>query len=182
MVELGLLPDKEAYKAEYDGYIRNGLITQLTRILEGKNIEEAHMRNRALISRWCYENGKADNVIEMFKKDGKTYVKINDYKKLRELFGTLLAEIQRIKSEGDYAAGAAMVEKYAVKVDPELHKEVLERYRALNLAPYGGFVNPKLTQVFDEKGNLKDIEISYPDNFAEQMLWLSKNYSIKPKF
>lgn len=182
MVELGLLPDKEAYKAEYDGYIRNGLITQLTRILEGKNIEEAHMRNRALISRWCYENGKADNVIEMFKKDGKTYVKINDYKKLRELFGTLLAEIQRIKSEGDYAAGAAMVEKYAVKVDPELHKEVLERYRALNLAPYGGFVNPKLTQVFDDKGNLKDIEISYPDNFAEQMLWLSKNYSIKPKF
>ncbi len=160
MVELGLLPDKEAYKAEYDGYIRNGLITQLTRILEGKNIEEAHMRNRALISRWCYENGKADNVIEMFKKDGN----------------------QRIKSEGDYAAGAAMVEKYAVKVDPELHKEVLERYRALNLAPYGGFVNPKLTQVFDEKGNLKDIEISYPDNFAEQMLWLSKNYSIKPKF
>lgn len=182
MVELGLLPDEEAYKAEYDGYIRNGIISQLTRIQEGKNIEEAHMRNRALISNWCYEMGKDENVIEMFKKDGKTYVKINDYAKLRELFGKLLAEMQRIKSEGDYAAGAAIVEKYAVKVDPELHKEVLERYRALHLAPYGGFVNPKLTQVFDEKGNLKDIEISYPDNFAEQMLWLSKNYSIKPKF
>ena len=182
MVELGLLPDEEAYKAEYDGYIRNGIISQLTRIQEGKNIEEAHMRNRALISRWCYEMGKDENVIEMFKKDGKTYVKINDYQKLRNLFGELLAEMQRIKSEGDYAAGAAIVEKYAVKVDPELHKEVLERYRALNLAPYGGFVNPKLTQVFDDKGNLKDIEISYPDNYVEQMLWLSKNYSIKPKF
>lgn len=179
MVELGLLPDEEAFKAEYDGYIRNGLISQLTRIQEGKNIEEAHMRNRALISNWCYEKGKTDNVIEMFKRDGKTYVKINDYKKLRDLFGELLAEMQRIKSEGDYAAGAAIVEKYAVKVDPELHKEVLARYRALNLAPYGGFVNPKLTQVFDENGNLKDIEISYPDNYVEQMLWLSKNYSIK---
>ncbi|MCF0206854.1 MAG: hypothetical protein HUK15_05445 [Bacteroidales bacterium] len=182
MVELGLLPDNEAYKAEYDGFIRNGIITQLTRIQEGKNIEEAHMRNRALISNWCYEQGKAENVIEIFKKDGKTFVKINDYGKLRELFGKLLSEIQRIKSEGDYLSGAKLVENYAVKVDPTLHKEVLERYQKLNLAPYGGFVNPKLTKVYDENGELKDIEISYPDNFAEQMLWLSKNYSIKPKF
>ncbi len=182
MVELGLLPDEEAFKAEYDGFIRNGLITQLTRIQEGKNIEEAHMRNRALISNWCYEMGKADNVIEMFKKDGKTYVKINDYNKLRELFGKLLAEMQRIKSEGDYATGAAIVEKYAVKVNPELHKEVLERYRALELAPYGGFVNPQLTMKHDDNGNLIDIEVSYPDNYVEQMLQLSKNYSVKPKF
>ena len=177
MIELGLLPNKEAYKAEYDGYIRNGILSQLTRIQPGKTIDQAHMRCRALISRWTYENGKADNVISMYQKDGKTYVKINDYAKVRELFGKLLAEIQRIKSEGDYAAGAALIETYAVNIDPVLHEEVLARFKALNLAPYGGFINPVLTQQFNEEGVLQDITVSYPESFVEQMLHLSKNYS-----
>ena len=182
LVDLGLLPDAEAYKAEYDSYIRNGLISQLTRILPGKNIEEAHMRNRALIANWVFEKGKADNVISMYKKDNKTYVKINDYAKLRNLFGQLLAEVQRIKSEGDFASGKKLVETYGVKVDQALHKEVLARYKALNLAPYGGFINPMLTPVYNAKNEITDIKISYPNNYIEQMLWLSKNYSILPNF
>ncbi|MCK9302796.1 MAG: dihydrofolate reductase [Bacteroidales bacterium] len=180
VVDMGLLPDNEAYKAEYDGYIRNGIITQITRIQPGKTIDQAHMRCRALISRWAYENGKADNVISMYQKDGKTYVKINDYVKLRELFGKLLAEIQRIKSEGDYEAGTKLIETYAVNIDPILHEEVLARYKALNLAPYGGFINPMLTPVYDDNKELVDITISYPDNYVEQMLWLSKEYSVLP--
>ncbi|MDR2084712.1 MAG: dipeptidyl peptidase 3 [Bacteroidales bacterium] len=180
MIELGLLPDKEAYKAEYDGYIRNGILTQITRIQPGRTIDQAHMRCRALISRWTYEHGKADNVISMYQKDGKTYVKINDYKKVRELFGELLAEIQRIKSEGDYNAGAALIDTYAVNIDPVLHEEILARYKALNLAPYGGFINPVLTKVYDGEGILKNITVSYPDDYVEQMLYLSKNYSSLP--
>ncbi|MDL2239803.1 dipeptidyl peptidase 3 [Bacteroidales bacterium OttesenSCG-928-K03] len=180
MVELGLLPDMEAYKAEYDSYIRNGILTQITRIQPGKTIDQAHMRCRALISRWTYENGKKDNVISLYQKDGKTYVKINNYEEVRKLFGNLLAEIQRIKSEGDYDAGAKLIDTYAVNIDPVLHEEVLARYKALNLAPYGGFINPMLTPVYDGNGVLKDVTISYPDNFIEQMLYLSKNYSALP--
>ena len=177
IMELGLLPDKEAYKANYYSYIMNGLMTQLTRIELGNDIEESHMRNRQLIAKWCLENGAADNVISIEKIDGKSYVKINDYDKLRGLFGKLLAEIQRIKSEGDYEAGKALVEKYAVKVDLELHKEVLERYKALNLAPYKGFVNPKFSLVEDAEGNIVDVEVSYNEGYAEQMLRYAKDYS-----
>ena len=151
-------------------------MTQLMRIEPGKDIEEAHMRNRQLISAWAYEKGKADNVIELVKKDGKTFVKINDYVKLRDLFGQLLGEIQRIKSEGDYAAGEALVETYAVKVDPELHKEVLERYAKLNIAPYKGFVNPVYTPVYDADGNITDVTISYDEDYLPQVMRYSKEY------
>lgn len=176
LLELGLLDNPDAYKAEYYKYILNGLMTQLMRIEPGKDIEEAHMRNRQLISAWAYEKGKADNVIELVKKDGKTFVKINDYGKLRDLFGQLLGEIQRIKSEGDYAAGEALVETYAVKVDPELHKEVLERYAKLNIAPYKGFVNPVYTPVYDADGNITDVTISYDENYLPQVMRYSKEY------
>ncbi|MDE6179028.1 MAG: dihydrofolate reductase, partial [Duncaniella sp.] len=142
----------------------------------GKDIEEAHMRNRQLISAWVYEKGKADNVIEMVKKDGKTYVQINDYAKLRDLFGQLLAEIQRIKSEGDYQAGADLVETYAVKVDPELHREVLDRYAKLDIAPYKGFVNPVYTPVLDADGNITDVNISYGEEYLPQVLRYSRQY------
>jgi len=181
MQELGLLPKREAAMAEYDGYIRNGLMTQLTRIQPGKDIEQAHMRNRQLISRWCYENGLEENVIEKISKDGKTYFKITDYDKLNTLFGKLLAEVQRIKSEGDYEAGKKLVEDYAVKVDPVLHTEVLERYAKLNLAPYGGFINPVLLPVF-EGNNITDIKVEYPDDYAEQMMKYSKDYSFLPTY
>lgn len=180
LVELGLTPDAEAYKAEYYTYMMNGLMTQLVRIEPGNNIEEAHMRNRQLIAKWAYENGKADKVVELVKKDGKTYVKINDYEKLRALFGKLLAEIQRIKSEGDFNAARNLVETYAVKVDPELHKEVLARYEKLHLAPYKGFVNPVYTAVTDAEGNITDITISYDEGYAEQMLRYSKEYANLP--
>ncbi len=180
LVELGLTPDAEAYKAEYYAYMMNGLMTQLVRIEPGNNIEEAHMRNRQLIARWAYENGKADNVVELAKKDGKTYVKINNYEKLRELFGTLLGEIQRIKSEGDFNAARDLVETYAVKVDPELHKEVLSRYEKLHLAPYKGFVNPVYTAVTDKDGNITDVTVSYEEGYAEQMLRYSKEYANLP--
>ncbi|MEE4257996.1 MAG: dihydrofolate reductase, partial [Bacteroidales bacterium] len=173
MQELGLLPNKEAAMAAYDGYIRNGLMTQLTRIQPGNNIEQAHMRNRQLISKWCYENGKEDNVIEKIQKEGKTYYRINDYDKLNELLGNLLAEVQRIKSEGDFEAGKALVETYAVKVDPELHAEVLERYAKLNLAPYGGFINPVLVPVYDGE-SIVDVKVEYPDDFSQQMLKYAK--------
>ena len=176
MQELGLLPNREAAMAEYDGFIRNGLMTQLTRIQPGKNIEQAHMRNRQLISKWCYEKGMDDKVIEKFEKEGKTYFRINDYDKLNTLLGELLAEVQRIKSEGDYEAGKALVETYAVKVDPELHAEVLERYARLNLAPYGGFINPLLVPVYDGE-DIVDIRIGYPDDFTDQMMRYAKEYS-----
>ena len=177
LLELGLLDNADAYKAEYYKYILNGLMTQLMRIEYGKNIEEAHMRNRQLIAAWAFEHGKADNVIEMVKKDGKTFIKINDYAKLRNLFGELLCEIQRIKSEGDYAAGKKLVEEYAVKVDPALHKEVLDRYAKLDIAPYKGFVNPVYSLVTDESGKVTDVKIDYTEGYVDQMLRLSKDYS-----
>ena len=177
MVELGLLDNPEAYKAEYYKYILNGMMTQLMRIEPGKDVEEAHMRNRKLIAEWVYENGKADNVIEMEKVDGKTYIKINDYEKLRGLFGRLLGEIQRIKSTGDYAAGAALVEKYAVKVDPKLHKEVLDRYSHLNIAPYRGFVNPVYSLVADKDGNVVDVAVKYTEDYIPQMIRYGKDYN-----
>ena len=155
-------------------------MTQLVRIEQGKNVEEAHMRIRQLIAKWVYEKGKADNVIELKQRDGKTYVVVNDYAKLRELFGTLLAEVQRIKSEGDFSAGKKLVEEYAVKVDPALHAEVLERYAKLNLAPYKGFVNPKYEAVTDADGNITDVKVTYDEGYAEQMLRYSKDYSALP--
>ena len=180
LVELGLTPDADAYKAEYYDYMMNGLMTQLVRIEPGNNVEEAHMRNRQLIAKWAFEKGEADKVVELVKKEGKTYVKVNDYAKLRELFGQLLGEIQRIKSEGDFEAARKMVETYAVKVDPELHKEVLARYEKLNLAPYKGFVNPVYTPEFDKEGNIIDVKISYTEGYAEQMLRYSKEYATLP--
>lgn len=180
MVELGLLPNAEAYKAEYYGQMMNGLMTQLVRIEPGATVEEAHMRNRQLIARWAYEHGKADNVIELAKRDGKTFVKINDYEKLRGLFGELLAEIQRIKSEGDYEAGRQLVETYAVQVDQDLHKEILARYEALNLAPYKGFINPVYTAVTDAEGNITDVTISYDESYDDQMLRYSRDYAALP--
>ena len=180
MVELGLLPNAEAYKAEYYGQMMNGLMTQLVRIEPGATVEEAHMRNRQLIARWAYEQGKAENVIELAKRDGKTFVKIDDYEKLRTLFGKLLAEIQRIKSEGDYEAAREMVEKYAVQVDQELHREILDRYAALNLAPYKGFINPVYTAVTDAEGNITDVTISYTEGYDEQMLRYSTEYATLP--
>lgn len=180
LVELGLTPGPDAYKAQYYTYLMNGLMTQLVRIEPGNNVEEAHMRNRQLIARWVYEKGAADKVVELVKKDGKTYVVINDYEKVRGLFGELLAEIQRIKSTGDYDAARNLVEAYAVKVDPELHKEVLERYRKLNLAPYKGFVNPKYEAVTDADGNITDVKVTYDEGYAEQMLRYSKDYSVLP--
>ena len=158
----------------------NGLMTQLVRIEPGNQVEEAHMRNRQLIARWVFEKGAADKVVEMVKRDGKTYVVVNDYAKVRELFGQLLAEIQRIKSTGDFAAARDLVEQYAVKVDPVLHKEVLERYKKLNLAPYKGFVNPKYEAVTDASGEITDVKVTYDEGYAEQMLRYSKDYSVLP--
>lgn len=176
LLELGLLDNPDAYKAEYYKYILNGLMTQLMRIEPGKDVEEAHMRNRQFISAWAYEKGKEDNVIEMVKRDGKTYIKINDYEKLRGLFGQLLAEVQRIKSEGDYAAGRDLVETYAVKVDPAIHKEVLDRYAKLDIAPYKGFVNPVYTPVLDKDGNITDVTVSYTEEYLPQVLRYSRDY------
>lgn len=180
LVELGLMPDADAYKASYIAQMQNGLITQIVRIELGNNIEEAHMRNRALIARWAYEHGKKDNVMEIAKRDGKTYVKINDYEKLRGLFGQLLAEIQRVKSTGDFKGAQALVENYGVKIDPELHKEVLERYKKLNIAPYKGFINPVYTAERDKDGNITDVKVSYDESYADQMLRYSKDYSALP--
>ena len=180
LVELGLTPSADAYKAQYYTYLMNGLVTQLVRIEPGNNVEEAHMRNRQLIARWVYEKGAAEKVVELVKKDGKTYVVINDYEKVRDLFGRLLAEIQRIKSTGDYAGAHDLVEAYAVKVDPALHAEVLERYKKLNLAPYKGFVNPKYEVVTDADGTITDVTVTYDEGYAEQMLRYSKDYSTLP--
>ena len=182
LVELGLLPDAEAYKASYISQMQNGLLTQVVRIKLGDQIEESHMRDRALIARWAFEKGKGaakggKDVIEMVKREGETFVKINDYEKLRNLFGQLLAEIQRIKSTGDYNAARDLVENYAVKIDPELHKEILDRYQKLNIAPYKGFVNPVYTAVKDSKGNITDVKVSYEEGYSEQMLRYSKDYS-----
>lgn len=173
LIELGLVPDAEAYKSQYYTYMMNGLMTQLIRIAPGNQIEEAHMRNRALIARWCYEHGDA---IKIQKREGKTYVEITDYEGLRQLIAQLLAEIQRIKSEGDYDAARLLVERYAVKVDPELHAEVLERYQRLNLAPYKGFINPQLLPVYDANGEICDIQINYGESYAHQMLRYSAEY------
>lgn len=182
LVELGVIPDAEAYKAEYYRYMMNGLMTQLVRIEQGKDIEEAHMRNRQLIARWVYEKGKADNVVEFKEKDGKTYVVVNDYLKLRDLFGQLLAEIQRVKSEGDFKGAKALVDNYAVKVDTKLHAQVLERYKALNMKPYKGFVNPVYELVQDKDGKVTDVKVSYSEGYADQMMRYSKDFSTLPTY
>jgi dipeptidyl-peptidase-3 len=181
LVDLGVMPTIDAGKAAFDQYIRNGLMVQLARVNPGENIEEAHMRNRQLIAVWAYEKGKQENVIEKKNKDGKTYFVINDYNKLRNLFGLLLKEIQKIKSEGDYNAGKNLVENYGVKVDQEIHKEVLERYKKLNIAPYAGFINPVLVPVM--KGSqMIDVKIEYPEDFTKQMLFYAKEYSFLPTY
>ena len=177
MQELGLVPDGEAFKAEYYKYMMNGLLTQLVRIEEGKDVEEAHMRNRQLIARWVFEQGAADKVVELKKREGKTFVVINDYQQLRALFGKLLAEVQRIKSEGDYDAGRSLVENYGVKIDPVLHHEIRERYVRLHLSPYKGFVNPVMREVKDDSGHVTDITLDYTEGYAEQMLRYSRDYS-----
>ncbi|MGK9369394.1 dipeptidyl-peptidase 3 family protein [Melioribacter sp. Ez-97] len=181
LVDLGVMPSLEVGKAEYDGYIRNGLMTQLARVELGDDIEQAHMRNRQLVSGWVYEKGMNDNVIEKKVRDGKTFFVINDYRKLRDLFGELLREIQRIKSEGDYEAGKNLVENYGVKVDRELHAEVLERYKKLNIAPYAGFINPVLVPVMNGD-EIIDVKIEYPEDFTEQMLYYAKEYSFLPTY
>jgi dipeptidyl-peptidase-3 len=179
MVELGLMPSLEVSKAEYDGYIRNGLITQLTRIELGKDIEESHMRNRQLIAKWVFEKGEAEQVVEKLQENGKSYFIVKDYQKLRTLFGDLLEEVQRIKSEGDFEAGKLLVEDYAVKVDTELHKEVKERFEKLNLAAYAGFINPDYHPVYEED-KIVDVKISYPMDFMQQMLEYGERYSFLP--
>jgi dipeptidyl-peptidase-3 len=179
LVDIGVMPNIDAGKAEYDSYMMNGLMTQLTRIKPGHNLEEAHMRNRQLNTMWVYEKGKAENVVQFVKKDGKTYVQINDYNKLRQLFGELLREIQRIKSEGDYTAGKNLVENFGVKVDAALHKEVLERFNALNIKPYKGFIQPRYVPVMDGD-KITDVKIEYPTNFFEQMMEYGKKYSFLP--
>ena len=177
MVELGLVPDQEAYKAEYYKYMMNGLMTQLVRIAKGKDVEEAHMRNRQLIARWAYEHGQRDKVVEIVRREGKSYVVINDYRRLRELFAQLLAEIQRIKSEGDFEAAKQLVENYGVKIDPRLHEEILERYKKLNLAPYKGFVNPVMRLEKNAQGEITDVTLDYTEDYAAQMLRYSRDYS-----
>lgn len=179
LVEIGVAPSTEVGKAEYDNYMMNGLMTQLTRLKPGEQLEEAHMRNRALNARWVYEHGKKDNVVEFVKKDGKTYVRINDYDKLRQLFGQLLREIQRIKSEGDYNAGKNLVETYGVKVDPKLYKEVAARYAKLNIKAYRGFIQPKLTPVMKD-GKITDVKVEYPTSFYQQMMEYGKDYGFLP--
>ncbi len=180
MVELGVMPSLEVGKAEYDAYIRNGLLVQLRRLKEGKNIEEAHMRNRQWVSAWAYEKGKADSVIVKVVRDGATYFDIRDYEKLRGLFGELLREVQRIKSQGDGAAGKALVENYGVKVDPAIHKEVLERAAKIKTAPYAGFIQPQMVPVTDPSGKLTDVQLTYPDDFVKQMLHYGEKHSFLP--
>ena len=182
LIELGILDNPDAYKAEYYKYMLNGLMTQLNRIELGNDIEEAHMRNRQLIAKWILEKGhkRASNkkdVVELVKKNGKTFVRINDYPMMRKLLGELLAEVQRIKSEGDYKAGNDLIQKYAVKIDPKLHKEILDRYSKLDIPPYRGFINPVYTPVMNQDGEITDVTISYPENYVEQMLRLSRDYS-----
>ena len=173
LIDLGLVPDQEAYKSQYYTYIMNGLMTQLIRIKPGHQIEEAHMRNRALIARWCFMQG---DVIKIVKNEGKTFVQITDYEALRQLFAKLLAEVQRIKSEGDYEAARQLVEQYGVKVDAQLHEEVLARYKRLSLAPYKGFINPMMMPVLDGDGQICDIQLNYAESYAHQMLRYSSEY------
>lgn len=180
LVELGLMPELAVGEAEYNSYIRGGLLTQLVRVAPGKNLEESHMRNRQLIALWAYEHGKAENVIESKTRDGKTFFVINDYDKLRRLFGQLLREVQRIKSEGDYKAARQLIENYGVKVDAGLHQEVLKRWETLGIAPFSGFINPKLKSFTDANGVITDVRISYPDDFAQQMLYYSRHYAALP--
>jgi dipeptidyl-peptidase-3 len=180
LVELGLLPDNDAFKAEYYSYIMNGAMTQLTRIQPGKDIEQAHMRNRATISNWVIEKGRENNVVAFDKRDDKTYIIVNDYEKLRSLFGELLSEVQRIKSEGDFEAGKALIETYGVKVNQDLHKEVLSRYESLDIAPYKGFVNPVYKLVTDDNGKVVDVTVSYNENYVNQQMRYSKQYSVLP--
>ena len=180
MVELGLMNTLDVGRAEYDSYLRNGMLTQLQRLELGANIEESHMRNRAWVSQWCYEQGKADGVVEQVVRDGKTYMDIKDYDALRGLFGDLLREVQRIKSQGDYDAAKALVEGYGVKVDPAVHEEVLERVSVLGVAPYGGFINPEMTAQRDQDGNVVSVEVTYPDDFTGQMLRYSEAFSFLP--
>ncbi|MCB0522055.1 MAG: dihydrofolate reductase [Lewinellaceae bacterium] len=180
LIELGIMPSLEVGKAEYDSYIKNGMMLQLRRIKPGNDIEEAHMRNRQMVANWAYQMGKKDNVIEKLTRDGKTYFEIHDYEKLRMLFGELLKEIQRIKSQGDFEAGKALVENYGVKVDKALHAEVLARSEKLNIPPYGGFINPRLVAEKDGTGNITDIKVEYPDDFTKQMLEYAEQYSFLP--
>lgn len=180
LVELGLTPNTEAYKSQYYSYMMNGLLTQMVRIKPGHVIEEAHMRNRALIARWAYEKGRSQNVVELIQKQGKTYVKINDYPALRRLFAELLAEIQRIKSEGDFDAARDLVENYGVKIDPVLHQEILQRYETLHLSPYKGFINPVYHAAFDENGRVVDVTVTYDEAYDEQMLRYSRDYNNLP--
>ncbi|MBS1589522.1 MAG: dihydrofolate reductase [Bacteroidetes bacterium] len=179
LVEIGVAPSTEVGKAEYDNYMMNGLMTQLTRLKPGEQLEEAHMRNRQTVAKWAYEHGKKENVVEFVKRDGKTYVRVNDYNKLRTLFGDLLREIQRIKSEGDYKAGRDLVETYGVKVDPVLHKEILARYAKLGIKPYRGFIQPKLIPVLKD-GKITDVKVEYPTSFFQQMMEYAKGYSFLP--
>ncbi len=181
LVQMGVMPSLDVGRVAYDDYIRNGILVQLARLEPGEDLEEAHMRNRQMVAAWVYEKGKADNVIERVEKDGKTTFKINDYGKLRELFGQLLREVQRIKSQGDYAAGRALVETYGVKVDRKLHDEVLRRYAALQIAPYAGFINPRLVPV-EKDGKIVDVKVEYPDNFVVQMLEYGETYSLLPTY
>ena len=182
LLDIRVMPSLEVGRAGYDSYIRNGLMVQLARLKSGEDLEEAHMRNRQMICKWVYEKGRPDNVIEKKIKDGKTYFIINDYQALRGLFGQLLREMQRIKSTGDYQAGKSLVENFGVKVDPELHKEVLERYAKLHRAPYGGFINPRLVPVADKSGNIIEVRIEYPEDFAKQMMYYGKHYSFLPTY
>ena len=179
LIDLGIVPSEQTYKAEYSKYIMNGIMTQLTRVQLGKDVEQAHMRNRKLVAEWCYENGAKDSIIVKVVENNKTYFVVNDFEKLRVLFGDLLKEIQRIKSEGDFNAGKELVERYAISVDRDLHKEVLDRYNALNLEPYNGFVNPVYTPVV-ENGEIVDVEIDYSQNYVDQMLEYSNKYSVLP--
>jgi dipeptidyl-peptidase-3 len=179
LVDIGVAPSLEVGKAEYDSYMMNGLMTQLTRLKLGDQLEEAHMRNRALNAYWAYEHGKKDNVVEFVKRNGKTYVQVNDYEKLRTLFGELLREIQRIKSEGDFKAGQALVETYGVKVDAALHKEVLARYGKLGVKPYRGFIQPRLVPVM-KAGQITDVKVEYPQSFFDQMIEYGRKYAYLP--
>lgn len=182
LVNMGLMESLEVAKAQYEGYIRNGMMTQLRRIEMGKNIEQAHMRNRQMVAQWAYEKGKKDNVIEKITKDGKTYFKVRDFEKLRALFGELLREVQRVKSQGDYEAGKALIEDYGVQVDRKLHQEVLDRSAKLNIPPYGGFINPRLVPTKDDDGNITDVKVEYPDDFTKQMIEYGKLYNFLPDY
>ena len=177
LVELGLLPSQDVGKAEYDSYLKNGYMLQLRRIEPGKTIEQAHMRNRSMVSHWIIEKGQENGAIEVLQRDGKTFIDIKDYEKVRALFGQLLKEVQRIKSQGDFEAGQKLIETYGVQVDADIHAEVLKRAEALDIPPYGGFINPRLVAVMDESGEITDVKVEYPADFTQQMLEYGKQFS-----